>query len=115
MNHDPLDDLLGDPTPLPDAGFTARVMSALPRRRSPAPPLEPWLLALVPGLVTVALGPDASALARSLADGLAGLVGGLGPALAPGGGPQPGTVAALATAAALAAAALGAWLLAEPT
>jgi hypothetical protein len=111
MNHDPLDDLLGDPTPLPDDGFTARVMSALPRRPSPAPPLEPWLLALGAGLVTVALGPDASALARSLADGLAGL----GPALASGGGPEPGTVAALATAAALAAAAFGAWLLAEPT
>jgi hypothetical protein len=112
MTRDPIDELLDDPTPLPDDGFTARVMVALPRRRSPAPPLETWLLALGAGLVTVVLAPDAAALARSLADGLAGLAGGLGPALAAGGGRLPVTGAALA--AAIAFAALGAWLVAEP-
>jgi len=114
MTRDPIDELMDGQEVIPDDGFTARVMEALPRPRAASRPLDGWLVALLAGLAAAALAPDAAVVARALADGSVSLGGGLAQALAGSGGPLPATLAVLASALALGVAALGAWLVAEP-
>lgn len=114
MNLDPIDRLLDDPTPLPDDGFTSRVMAALPPARPASRRLERWLVVLAAAVGAAALAPEATALGQALADGSARLGGGLARALAAGGGALPVEAGLLAAVVALGAAALGSWLVAEP-
>jgi hypothetical protein len=114
MNRDPIDELLEGPVTLPDDGFTARVMAALPGPRPANRALDGWLVALGAGVVAAVLAPEAAGLPGALAEGAAALGGALARALAGGGGALPIPLALLATTAALGVAALGAWLLAEP-
>jgi hypothetical protein len=117
MSHDPIDDLLREVAPIPDVGFTERVMAALPPARPASSNLERWLPALAAGLAAAALAPDAAQLARLLADGSADLGTGLAQALAaasPGGALAGGT-GLLALLLAAGTAALGCWRVAAPT
>ena len=115
MNRDPIDDLLDGLTPLPDQGFTRRVMAALPPARSEARPLERWLPPLAAGLAAAVLAPEAGWLGQALADGSTRLAGELARAAAAGGGALPLDAGVVAVALALGAAALGSWLVAEPS
>jgi hypothetical protein len=114
MTRDPVDDLLDQATPLPDDGFTARVMSALPPARSAPRPLERWLRWLAIGVSAVVLAPEVGGLARSLAGDSARLGDGLARALAAAGRALPAEAGLLAAVVALAGAVLGAWLVADP-
>jgi hypothetical protein len=116
MTRDHIDELLDGDAPLPDDGFTRRVMAALPPPR-PARGLRLalWLPGLAAALAAAALAPELARLGPALLDGSAGLGAALAAALAPLLGPWTVQVAALATGLALAAAALGSWLVAEPT
>jgi hypothetical protein len=111
MTRDPIDELLERQAPLPDEGFTHRVMAALPAPRPEPGALDRWLPLLGAGLVGAVLAPDASTLARLLASGS----GSLAQMLASGAGASPVPLPLLASGVALAAAALGSWLVLEPS
>jgi hypothetical protein len=114
MTHQPIDDLLDDPTPIPDGGFTRRVMAALPPARPASRGPQAWLVALVAGVTAAVLAPEAVSLARAVADGSAHLGGGLARGLAASGGALPVAAVLMAALLALGAAALGRWLVADP-
>jgi hypothetical protein len=114
MTRDPVDDLLDQATPLPDDGFTIRVMSALPPERSAPRRLELALRWLALGVSAAVLAPEAGSLARAVAAGSERLGDGLARALASAGGVLPSEAGLLAVGLALAAAALGSWLVADP-
>jgi len=114
MTRDPLDALLEDPMELPDDGFTARVMEALPPPRRAAWPLQGWPLVLAAGAAAAVLAPDATRLAQPLAAGLGDAAGALARLLAAGGGGTLATLVLAAVAVAAGCAAVGAWLVAEP-
>jgi hypothetical protein len=114
MNRDPVDDLLDRLTPIPDDGFTQRVMAALPPARPASRPLRGWLPWLAVGVGAAALAPEATSLALAVADGSTRFGGGLARALAGSGGGLPGEAGLLAAAVALGAAALGSWLVDQP-
>ena len=115
MNRDRIDELLDDPTPLPDDGFTLRVMTALPPARPASRPLVGWLPLLAAGVAAAMLAPEATSLAPALAEGSARLGGSLARALAAGGGVLPFEAGLAAVVVAIGAAALGSWLVAEPS
>lgn len=115
MNLDPIDDLLDDPAPLPDDGFTMRVMAALPAPRPAPRPSERWLSPLATGLVAAALAPDAAALVRSLAADWASFGEGLAHALVSGAGGLQVPMPLLVVGVAMAATAIGSWLVLEPS
>jgi len=114
MIHDPVDDLLDQATPLPDGGFTARVMSALPPARSAPRRLERWLRWLALGVSAAVLAPEAGSLALAVAADSARLGEVLARALASGGRALPAEAGLLALVVAIGAAALGSWLVADP-
>ncbi len=115
MTRDHIDELLDGEAPIPDDGFTRRVMEALPPPRpARVNRLAQWLPGLAAALAAAALAPDLARLGPALLDGSAGLGAALASSLAPLAGPWAIQVAALATGLALAAAALGSWLVAEP-
>jgi hypothetical protein len=117
MTRDPIDDLVEGHAPVPDDGFTNRVMAALPPPHRASWSLDLWLPWLGAGMAAAVLAQDATSTLRSLPAGLAALGGGLAQAIAsswPGGVP-PNEAALLAAALALGAATLGTWRLAEPS
>jgi len=114
MTRDPVDDLLDLSTSLPDDGFTARVMSALPPEGSAPRRLERALRVLALGAAAAVLAPEAGTLARAVAAGSGRLGEGLARALAAAGGPLPSEAGLLAVGLALVATALGSWLVADP-
>jgi hypothetical protein len=67
MTRDPIDDLMDHPTPLPDDGFTERVMAALPTPRPAFRWLDRWVPLLGAGVVAAALAPDLAELGHGLA------------------------------------------------
>jgi hypothetical protein len=116
MNRDPIDDLLDDPAPLPDDGFTRRVMAALPPPRAATRPLDRWLLPLGVGVVAAALAPDLNELSRGLASSMLRASQGAAQAFAStaGGGGLQGSLSLVAALSA-AAAVIGSWLVSQRT